>query len=213
MRYVTTRREVEKGENGVIIRVFRDMKLEVIDWVLILAISATFLLLAFAVGFYSGKAVVEPAEAMQTEAVTEVETYEEPTEDWYIESLPLTYNEQKDLYDAAEEFGVDYYTMLGLIERETEFRNISGDSGNASGYCQIWRKWWLNKMREIGAEDLNVAKDNFRTACAIIAELQDEYDSLAGALTAYNKGSYNGRVTEYATAVLKNAEKWRNGNV
>ena len=64
-------------------------------------------------------------------------------------------------------------------------------------------------MTDIGAEDLNEPKDNFRTACAIVAELTEEHGSVAGALTAYNKGSYDGTVSKYAVSVLENAEKWR----
>jgi soluble lytic murein transglycosylase-like protein len=74
----------------------------------------------------------------------------------------------------------------------------------------VWRKWWSKKMKDIGADDLNIPEDNFRTACAILRELTDTYGSTAGALTAYNQGSYNGTVTNYATTVLENAEKWRN---
>lgn len=129
--------------------------------------------------------------------------------DFFIETIPLGYAEQEALYEASEEFGVDYFTMLGLVERETNFRNISGDNGNAAGYCQVWLKWWSKKMKDIGARDLNIPEDNFRTACAIMRELTDRYGSTAGALTAYNKGSFNGVVTEYATTVLNNAEKWR----
>lgn len=139
----------------------------------------------------------------------EAETVIEPDTDFYSEKVPLQYAEQKALFEASEEFGVDYHTMLGLIERETNFRNIYGDNGNASGYCQIWRKWWSETMQDIGASDLNIPKDNFRTACAIVRELTDRYGSLEGALTAYNTGSYNGVVAKYATTILENAEKWR----
>lgn len=139
----------------------------------------------------------------------ETETVIEPYTDFYHEDIPLRYAEQRDLYEASEEFGVDYYTMLGLIERETNFRNIYGDNGNASGYCQIWLKWWSEKMQDIGASDLNIPEDNFRTACAIVRELTDRYGSTAGALTAYNTGSYNGTATEYAKSVMAKAEKWR----
>lgn len=64
-------------------------------------------------------------------------------------------------------------------------------------------------MNEIGATDLNVPRDNFRTACAIVAKLESQYGSLPAALTAYNKGSFNGTVTSYAVDVLEKGEKWR----
>lgn len=143
------------------------------------------------------------------EATEKAEIVEEVEDNFYSEDVPLTYEEQEDLYKASEEFGVDYYTMLGLIEKETDFRNIMGDDGNAYGYCQVWLYWWGDTMRKIGGTDLLIPKDNFRTACAIVSELNNRYGCLAGALTAYNAGSYDGTVSKYAVNVLENAEKWR----
>jgi soluble lytic murein transglycosylase-like protein len=158
----------------------------------------------FSLGFVFGRAT--EAVAQEIEVVTE----EVSATDIYSEDVPLSEQDQRALYAASEEFGVDYYVMLGLIEQETDFRNISGDGGNASGYCQIWKHWWGDLMTDIGAEDLNEPKDNFRTACAIVAELTEKHGSVAGALTAYNKGSYDGTVSKYAAKVLENAEAWRN---
>ena len=157
------------------------------------------------------KARVERIPIEETEIVPEVipEVVPEEPIDEYEADVPLTYQEQRELREAAEEFGIDYDLVLGLIEQETEFRNIPGDGGEAYGYCQVWLKWWSGKMQEIGATDLNVPKDNFRTACAIMRELTDRYGSYAGALTAYNKGSFDGVVANYATTVLQNAEKWK----
>lgn len=154
--------------------------------------------------------IAEMQEPDETAEVVIPEATEQPKiTDFYSEEIPLTFEEQSALYDASNEFGVDYCVMLGLIERETEFRNIYGDGGNSCGYCQIQPKWWRSLMNEIGTRNLNVPKDNFRTACAIVSELTDKYGSLSGALTAYNKGSYDGTVSKYAVAVLQNAEKWR----
>lgn len=152
---------------------------------------------------------------VETSPTTEVkeeekETVIEPDTDFfYHEDIPLRYAEQRALFEASEEFGVDYHTMLGLIEKETNFRNIMGDDGNAYGYCQVWLKWWGDTMIEIGGTDLLIPEDNFRTACAAVRELTYRYGCIEGALTAYNAGSYNGTVTAYARAVMKNAEKWR----
>ena len=195
----------------------REWKMLFIIPFILLVISAGFLFASIRIyrtienaEFTAKEFVAEEIEAEAT-ATTEqtTETVTEPDTDFYIDTIPLGYAEQKALYEASEEFGVDYFTMLGLIERETNFRNIYGDGGRAYGYCQVWLKWWSGKMQDIGADDLNVARDNFRTACAIMQELTDRYGTVAGALTAYNTGSYNGRVTEYATSVLENAEKWR----
>lgn len=126
---------------------------------------------------------------------------------YFRDDVPLDYDEQDFLHTAADEFGVDYHLMLGLIERETNFRNIPGDGGNAYGYCQIWQKWWGGLMEEIGAEDLNNPRDNFRTACAIVAQLTERHGTTEDALTAYNSGRPG--QSKYASAVLANAENWR----
>lgn len=126
---------------------------------------------------------------------------------YYRDDIPLTYLEQDYLHTAAAEFGVDYHIMVALIERETNFRNISGDGGNAYGYCQIWPKWWGALMADIGAEDLTDPYDNFRTAAAILDYLRAEYDGIENALTYYNTG-HPGE-SAYASDILANAEKWR----
>lgn len=168
-------------------------------------------------------APVEPAETAQPEAqVTPRPETPDPDEGelieaalvaqgYFREDIPLTFEEQDFLHAAADEFGVDYYIMVALIERETNFRNIPGDGGNSQGYGQIQKKWWAGLMEEIGAEDLTVPRDNFRTACAILATLTDRYGNLTDALTAYNRGKPG--ESKYASAIMENAEKWRDGNV
>ena len=129
---------------------------------------------------------------------------------YFREDVPLTYQEQDFLQSACEEFGVEYPLMLALIERETRFQNVAGDGGDSMGYCQIQKRWWGWLMEEIGAEDLTDPQDNFRTGCAIIAELTTKYDGAVDkALVAYNSGHYAGEITRYASAVLEAAEVWK----
>ena len=139
-----------------------------------------------------------------TPAVAEI-----PAEKDYILDIPLSCELQEELHEASEEFGVDYYIMVALIDRETDFRNVYGDGGNSYGYCQIQPKWWYGLMSEIGATDLNVPKDNFRTACAIMAQLTEKYHSIEGALVAYNQGNYYGKSTSYSREIIANAERYR----
>jgi soluble lytic murein transglycosylase-like protein len=182
----------------------------------VIALAAYLIVCIVAIGviLQTGELYVEtfePCEAFEVviEKIPAEETETPIITDFYSDAIPLSIEEQRALYDASNEFGVDYFVMLGLIERETNFRNVYGDGGNSYGYCQIQPKWWRELMNEIGTRNLNVPKDNFRTACAIVSELTDKYGSLSGALTAYNKGSYDGTVSKYAVAVLQNAEKWR----
>ena len=127
----------------------------------------------------------------------------------HILAIPMEAELQEQLYEAAQEFGVDYYIMIALIDRETEFRNVFGDGGDSYGYCQIQPKWWYGLMVDIGATNLTNPRDNFRVACAIIAQLTEEYQSVEGALVAYNQGSYNGSSTEYSREIIANARRYR----
>ena len=128
---------------------------------------------------------------------------------WYIEELPLPFQEQEYLWDACQEFGVDYSLMLALIEQETNFRNVTGDGGDSIGYCQIQSRWWSWLMEEIGAVDLTDPQDNFRTGCAIMAHLLERYGTTEDALSAYNSGGPG--PTVYAASVLSAEIEWGKG--
>lgn len=128
---------------------------------------------------------------------------------WYIEDIPLSYQEQEHLWNACQEFGVDYSLMLALIEQETNFRNVTGDGGDSIGYCQIQPRWWSGLMEEIGADDLADPQDNFRTGCAIVAHLLERYGTTEDALSAYNSGSPG--QTAYAVSVLSAEIEWGKG--
>lgn len=119
---------------------------------------------------------------------------------------PLSYEEQAALYGACLEFGVDYALAQAVIEQETGFRNVVGDSGASVGFMQIQKRWWSELMAEIGAEDLTDPKDNFRTGCAILRQLLDKYESTEDALTAYNSGQPGS--SKYSRAVLERVAKY-----
>lgn len=127
----------------------------------------------------------------------------------YILDIPLSCELQEQLYGACQEFGVDYYVMVALIDRETQFQNVKGDGGASYGYCQIQPRWWYGLMTEIGATDLMNPKDNFRTGCAILSQLTAQYHSIEGGLVSYNQGWYKGYSTDYSREIIANAEKYR----
>ncbi|MBQ7976588.1 MAG: lytic transglycosylase domain-containing protein [Clostridia bacterium] len=127
----------------------------------------------------------------------------------YILDIPLSEELQEELYEASEEFGVDYYIMVALIERESGFENVVSDNGASYGYCQIQPKWWYGLMVEIGATDLTLAEDNFRVGCAIISRLTEKHKSVEGALVGYNQGSYNRSSTSYSREIIENAKRYK----
>lgn len=123
--------------------------------------------------------------------------------------VPLTVEEQEALWQACREFGIPESLALGVIQKETNFQNITGDQGRSQGYMQIQRRWWKGLMAEIGASDLMEPEDNFRTGCAILAQLLEETNGdVPAALTMYNAGKDHGG-RSYANEVLAYAEGWK----
>ena len=146
--------------------------------------------------------VVEVSESMlaspkKTEPQAEPET-EAPTVVYY--DVPLEHETQDLLRQACEESGVDMVLALAVISRETDFRNISGDNGNAYGYFQVWPKWHYDRMERLGVTDLNDPLGNFRVGCDLLSELLEKY-TLTEALTAYNSGKPGN--SEYARNVIE----------
>ena len=150
-----------------------------------------------------------PAAVTEAEpAVTDIQPPNSETLDWYIEDIPLDRELQKALWDACQEFSIDYALALAIIEQETNYSNILGDGGASVGFFQIQPRWWGKLMERIGADDLTDPVDNFRTGCAVLQELLLRYNgSVTDALTAYNSG-HPGQ-SAYASAVMERAEVWR----
>lgn len=121
--------------------------------------------------------------------------------------IPLEESIQVDLFDACEEFDVDPAILLALVEHETKFNNVVSSNGKWFGYCQIDPYWWTGLMNDIGASDLMIPKDNFRTACAILSILNEKYGNMRDALSAYSSGHPGD--TKYARDILNAADKWR----
>lgn len=147
----------------------------------------------------------------------EIDDGEDPDEDvlieaallecgYYRDDVPLPYGLQDALHTACAEFGIRYELALAVIQLETDFRNVTGDRGHSIGYMQIQPRYWCDLMTEIGVDDLTDPSQNFRTGCAILAQLIERYGNEADALTGYNSGHPGG--SEYAVAALELAERW-----
>lgn len=149
------------------------------------------------------------------ESITPPDISEEPLEDTSVEqvnyndAVPLSYEEQEQLQTACKEFDVPYALALGLIEKETGFRNIVGDDGASTGYMQIQQKWHWDRMERLGVTDLLDPESNFRVGLDFLSELYGKYDNWDMALTVYNMGHDPGYVTNYAYAVMDNYARWQ----
>lgn len=121
----------------------------------------------------------------------------EPAEDWYIESIPLDKQLQKVVFDAACEFGVDYFLAMGLIKVESEFDVDVVSACGCYGLTQLNPEYFPAGLSP---------EDNVRAGMEYLSQLLDAYQGdEAAALRAYNLGYDDGNRT-YSNAVLSAAE-------
>lgn len=96
------------------------------------------------------------------------------------------------LWSECKEYGVDYPTVLALIERESGYQwDKVGDHGNSKGYMQIYEKWHTERMEAEGVTDLFNPYQNIRVGLSYLREIQDKYLASSGescVLMAYNMG-------------------------
>lgn len=137
-------------------------------------------------------------EASPGQPVETPEPSPEPVEDWYIESLPLDKQLQKVVFDAACENGVDYFTALGLIQVESNFRvDAVNPVTGCRGLCQLSPKYFPRYY---------TPEENVRAGIGYLGQLLETYQGdVEAALRAYNRGWDDG-ARGYSYAVLSAAE-------
>lgn len=149
------------------------------------------------------KPVTEPTEATQepTEAVELVTYYD----------VPLSEDLQDHIFRLCEEYEIDPAIVIAICFRESSYRpTVMGDNGNSYGLMQIQLRFFHDRMAKLGCTDLLDPYQNVTVGIDFLAELLERYDGdIAKALTAYNRGSYGGTVTQYAWKVLETAEELR----
>lgn len=146
--------------------------------------------------------VTEPTEATEpTETVPPVILYD----------VPLDADLQLHIIDTAEAYGIDPAIIFAIAHRETRCRpELVGDGGNSLGLMQVQPRWHSERMERLDCPNLLDPFQNVTVAVDYLDEMLGWYGGdMAKALTAYNRGSYEGTVTEYATAVLNIAEELR----
>lgn len=162
------------------------------------------------------EAVAEPTEdtvvvqVIPQPIATNVDAEAVPMErDPVRDDIPLSAENQRLLWQACEETGVVYELALAVIWKETNFRNITGDGGDSTGYMQVQKRWHGDRMKRLGVSDLKDPYGNFLVGCDYLAELSAKNRGIEWVLHAYNGGpSYAnqmakaGKVSQYAKRVL-----------
>ena len=142
----------------------------------------------------------------QTTPIIVVVEPEQPTRAYF--NIPLPYNVQDHIFDECDKYNVDPAIVVALINRESKFNDYAiGDDGRSFGLMQIQAKWHLQRMIKLNCTNLFDQYQNITVGIDYLAELYNQYGCDYGkALTAYNRGSYQGTVTSYAKDVLWNAK-------
>lgn len=120
-------------------------------------------------------------------------------------------------YCTCKNYGVDYATILAMIEIESGYQwDIKAESG-ATGYMQIIPEYHTERMHSIGVENVDNPYSNIRTGVDCIAELLKKYqDNYHKALTAYKYGptgaerkyfSQQQYTCEYTETVLEKSDR------
>lgn len=163
------------------------------------------------------KAETLPTTAETTEYVTEPTETETPTTvatepPVVLFDVPLDAELQLHIIDEAEEHGIDPAIVMAMAYRESTYRTDAiGDNGDSYGLLQVQPRWHYERMQKLGCTDLLDPYQNVTVAIDYLAEQINHYGGdLAKGLTAYNRGSFNGTVTQYAKTVLAHAEQINN---
>lgn len=149
-----------------------------------------------------------------TEVVTEPTETEIPTEEVTEPSVtlydvPLDEELQLHIISEAVEHNIDPAIIIAMAYKESRYKaNAIGDNGNSYGLLQIQPKWHYKRMKKLGCTDLLDPYQNVTVGVDYLAEQIDRYGGdVAKGLTAYNKGHYAGKVTNYAKSVIATAEE------
>lgn len=164
------------------------------------------------------ESITEPStETEETTTETELETEETAAP---IETIPkvVYFNVELPQYlqdyiiSECRKVGIRPAIVVAMIERESRFNQYAmGDDGRSFGLMQIQPKWHLQRMIDLGCTDLFNPTQNVTVGINYLAELYNTYGDITKALVAYNCGSYNGTITNYATEVMARASELERG--
>lgn len=144
-----------------------------------------------------------------TQPVTEATEPPETEPKVILYDVPLSEDLQLHIIGLCEEYHIDPTIILAMCFRESSFNpSAIGDNGNSLGLMQIQPRWNMERMQELGCHDLLDPYQNVTVGIDVLAYQLDRYDGdIAKALVAYNRGHFDGTVTQYAKDVFAKAEE------
>lgn len=146
----------------------------------------------------------EPPTAPQP---TETEATETTVAAYTYFDCPLSEDLQIFIFELCEEKQIDPAIIVAMCWKESTYNpGAIGDGGSSYGIMQVQPRWHRERMERLGCTDLLDPYQNIMVGVDYLVENLERYGDMAKALTAYNRGIYNGTITWYATDVLAKAE-------
>lgn len=152
--------------------------------------------------------VTEPTETepTDTEATEPTETLPPIT----LYDVPLSEELQTHIIETATVYGIDPAIIFAIAYKESKYDPYAvGDSGGSLGLLQVQPYWHSERMERLGCPNLLDPFQNVTVAVDYLVEMLTWYGTIDKALVAYNRGSYEGTITEYAYSVMSIADEVR----
>ncbi len=105
-----------------------------------------------------------------------------------MRTVPMDISMQKEVYQIAEEYGLDWSLLMAVIQKESRFDPYAVSDGGDYGLMQIN---CINHSRlsvEVGTNDFLDPVQNVRAGAYMLKQLLDKYQDVDMALMAYNMG-------------------------
>ena len=105
-----------------------------------------------------------------------------------MKTVPMDAELQRDVYDIANEYGVDWTLLMAIIQKESRFNPYAVSATNDYGLMQInaVNHGWLSV--ETGVHDFLDPRENVRAGAYMLSQLLSKYQDPQMALMAYNMG-------------------------
>lgn len=105
-----------------------------------------------------------------------------------MKSVPMDTELQKQVYQIANEYGLDWTLLMAIIQKESRFDAYAVSGSGDYGLMQINHVNHARLSVEVGSNDFLDPAQNVRAGAYMIKQLIDRYQDVHMALMAYNMG-------------------------
>jgi soluble lytic murein transglycosylase-like protein len=128
-----------------------------------------------------------------------------------IKEIPLSENFQKYIYDTCNQYQVNYFEVIAVIDAESSFNSKATSSQDSHGLMQIHSVNHERLKKELGIKDFYNSRENVKAGIYMLHELYDKYKTPHLVYMAYNMGeggarkavSRGGNSSDYSRKVMR----------